>query len=132
MGRRTATARATTTRSASGPTTSRVGAGRATSMTTRATLGGPWAARVQDVLNDGHRSDPANDTADFCDTPVFPPCSGPGNLRADYVLPRRNLQISGAGVFWPSLDPADQDPLAPYAYLVDPVGFGFPVPTSDH
>ena len=29
------------------------------------------------------------DTADFCDTPAFPPCSGPGNLRADYVLPRR-------------------------------------------
>ena len=53
------------------------------------------------------RAIPQFDTADFCDTPVAPPCSGPGNLRADYVLPRKNLQIVGAGVFWPDGD----DPL---------------------
>ena len=100
--------------------------------TTPMSLGGPWASRVQDVLNTTHRSNPLFDTADFCDTPAFPPCSGPGNLRADYVLPRKNLQIVGAGVFWPSLDPADADPLAPFAYLVDPTGLGFPAPTSDH
>ena len=99
---------------------------------TPTSLGGPWASRVQGNLNVLHRSNPLFDTADFCDTPAFPPCSGPGNLRADYVLPRKNLQITGAGVVWPSLDPADADPLAPFAYLVDPNGFGFPAPTSDH
>jgi hypothetical protein len=100
--------------------------------TTPSSLGGPWASETQDALNLNHRSDPAFDTADFCDTPAFPPCSGPGNLRADYVLPRKNLQIVGAGVFWPSLDPDDDDPLAAFARLVDPTGFGFPAPTSDH
>jgi Endonuclease/Exonuclease/phosphatase family len=100
--------------------------------TTPTSLGGPWASRVQGNLNTQHRSNPLFDTADFCDTPAFPPCSGPGNLRADYVLPRNNLQITGAGVFWPSRDPADADPLAPFAYLVDLTGLGFPAPTSDH
>jgi hypothetical protein len=89
---------------------------------TPSSTGGPWAAETQDVLNDTHRGDPAFDTADFCDTPAFPPCAGPGNLRADYVLPRKNLQIAGAGVFWPAFG-------EPFFYLT---GFGFPVPTSDH
>jgi hypothetical protein len=62
------------------------------------------------------------DTADFCDTAVPPPCSGPGNLRADYVLPRKNLPIESSGVFWPD----GNDPLL---YLT---GIGFPVPSSDH
>ena len=84
--------------------------------------GGPYWADVQDFLNDTHESDPLYDTADFCDTPAFPPCSGPGNLRADYVLPRRSLSIVGAGVFWPTAS----DPLV---YLT---GTGFPVPSSDH
>jgi hypothetical protein len=100
--------------------------------TTPSSLGGPWAARTQGALNLTHRSDPRFDTADFCDTPAFPPCSGPGNLRADYVLPRKTLQIEGAGVFWPSNDPADADPLAAFARLVDLTGLGFPAPTSDH
>jgi hypothetical protein len=99
---------------------------------TPASLGGPWATRVQDVLNLAHRGDPGFDTADFCDLPTPPPCSGPGNLRADYVLPRESVEIVDAGVFWPSADPADADPLAPFAYLVDPSGFGFPAPSSDH
>jgi len=84
--------------------------------------GGVWAAETQDALNSTHRSDPAQDTADFCDTPVFPPCSGPGNLRADYVLPSKNLRIAGSGIFWPAVG-------QPYFYLT---GYGFPVPTSDH
>jgi Endonuclease/Exonuclease/phosphatase family len=41
-----------------------------------------------------HRSDPKFDTADFADT-------APGNLRADYVLPSKQLKIEAAGVFWP-------------------------------
>jgi hypothetical protein len=52
--------------------------------------------------NQSHIGDPAQDTADFSD-------SAPGNLRVDYVLPSANLQIEGAGIFWP----ADPDRNAP-------------------
>jgi hypothetical protein len=71
-------------------------------------------AALQGGANDFHISDPAFDTADFSDTT-------PGNLRADYVLPRKNLSITDAGVFWPLSD----DPLFPL------VGT-FPFPSSDH
>jgi hypothetical protein len=93
-----------------------------TSVTPESTGGTYWGG-VQGFLNVNHRTDPKFDTADFCDTPAFPPCSGPGNLRADYVLPHVALPISGAGIFWPA--PAS-DPLV---YLT---GTGFPVPSSDH
>jgi Endonuclease/Exonuclease/phosphatase family len=49
-----------------------------------------------------HRGDPSHDTADFND-------AAPGNLRVDYVLPSANLQVLGAGIFWP----ADNDRAAP-------------------
>jgi len=69
---------------------------------------------LQDQINDTHLSDPMYDTADFAD-------GAPGNLRADYVLPRKNLQIQDAAVFWPlSTDP-----------LFSLVGT-FPFPSSDH
>lgn len=84
--------------------------------------GGTYWSGVQGALNAGHESDPAQDTADFCDTPAFPPCSGPGNLRADYVLPSKSLRIRDAGIFWP----VASDP------LVRLTGTGFPVPSSDH
>ncbi len=71
-------------------------------------------SELQGGANDTHLSDPAFDTADFSDT-------APGNLRADYVLPSKQLRIVDAGVFWPTSD----DPL-----------FGlvgtFPFPSSDH
>jgi hypothetical protein len=71
-------------------------------------------AALQGGANATHRSDPAFDTADFAD-------SAPGNLRADYVLPRKNLQIVRGAVFWPLMsDPTFQ-----------PVGV-FPFPSSDH
>jgi 3-phytase len=77
--------------------------------------GGPEQAELQGGANLTHRSDPAFDTADFADVP------GPGNLRADYVLPSRNLRMLAARVFWPlSTDP-----------LFRLVGV-FPFPTSDH
>ena len=41
-----------------------------------------------------HESPPQFDTADFADT-------NPGNLRADYVLPSRQLGILDSAVFWP-------------------------------
>jgi hypothetical protein len=69
---------------------------------------------LQGGANLTHRSDPRFDTADFSD-------SAPGNLRADYVLPRKTLQLVDAGVFWPLAS----DPLFRL------VGT-FPFPTSDH
>lgn len=71
-------------------------------------------AALQGGANLTHLSDPAFDTADFSD-------AAPGNLRADYVLPRKNMKIVGSGVFWPlSSDP-----------LFSLVGT-FPFPSSDH
>ena len=63
--------------------------------------GGVEAARLQGGPNPTHRGDPRVDTADFSE-PV------PGNLRVDYVLPSRPLQVRGSGVFWP----VAADPLA--------------------
>jgi hypothetical protein len=71
-------------------------------------------AALQVGANLTHVGDPAFDTADFADTT-------PGNLRADYVLPRKNLGIVDAGVFWP----LTSDP------LFGLVGV-FPFPSSDH
>ena len=69
---------------------------------------------LQGGANLTHLSDPRFDTADFADT-------APGNLRADYVLPSKNLRIDDAAVFWPlSSDP-----------LFRLVGT-FPFPSSDH
>ena len=77
-------------------------------------LGAVEQNALQGGANLAHRSDPRFDTADFSDT-------APGNLRADYVLPRKNLQLVDAGVFWPLMS----DPLFRL------VGT-FPFPTSDH
>ncbi len=72
------------------------------------------ASVLQDAINDSHRSDPKYDTADFAD-------SAPGNLRADYVLPSRNLRMIDGHVFWPIQD----DPLFRLTGV-------FPFPSSDH
>ena len=71
-------------------------------------------AALQGGANDTHLSDPAFDTADFSD-------GAPGNLRADYVLPSKQLRITDAAVYWPTSD----DP------AFAPVGT-FPFPSSDH
>jgi hypothetical protein len=81
------------------------------------------AAALQGGANLSHRGDPRFDTADFADT-------APGNLRADYVLPRKGLKIVDSGVFWP----VQSSPLFRLTGVFDfaqwgPVG-GFP--TSDH
>jgi hypothetical protein len=84
---------------------------------TKVTPSSPGAvqqAALQGGANLIHRSDPAFDTADFAD-------SAPGNLRADYVLPRKNLQIVDSAVFWP----LNTDPLFALVGL-------FPFPSSDH
>jgi len=81
---------------------------------TPSSLGGPEQAALQGGINDDHLGNPAFDTADFSDFT-------PGNLRADYVLPRNNMTIAASGVFWPE----ESDPLFPL------VGT-FPFPSSDH
>jgi Endonuclease/Exonuclease/phosphatase family len=81
---------------------------------TPASEGAVEQSALQGGANLTHRSDPRFDTADFADT-------APGNLRADYVLPSKNLRIDDAAVFWPlSTDP-----------LFRLVGT-FPFPSSDH
>jgi hypothetical protein len=77
-------------------------------------LGGPEQSALQGGINTTHLSDPAFDTADFSD-------SSPGNLRADYVLPSRNMKIDDAAVFWPLAS----DPLFALVGL-------YPFPSSDH
>jgi 3-phytase/alkaline phosphatase D len=79
--------------------------------------GGVEQSILQNDNNDFHLGDPAFDTADFAES-IF---GGPGNLRADYVLPRKQLRIDDAGVFWPLQD----DP------LFSLVGT-FPFPSSEH
>jgi len=56
-----------------------------------ASVGGAQAADPE------QRGDPALDTADW-------PDGAPGNLRVSYVLPSANLDVAGAGVFWPGQD----------------------------
>lgn len=81
---------------------------------TPASDGAVEQAELQGGANDAHTGDPAFDTADFADT-------APGNLRADYVLPRKNLRIVDSGVYWPESDDPD----------FELVGT-FPFPSSDH
>ena len=57
--------------------------------------GAAEAAEQQGEANADHRGDPRCDTADFSDDP------GPGNLRVDYVLPARTLQVVSSAVYWP-------------------------------
>jgi len=75
---------------------------------------GATEAAGQGGANAAHRSDPRFDTADFSD-------SAPGNLRADYVLPSRSLQIVSSAVFWP----VQADTLSRLTGV-------FPFPSSDH
>jgi endonuclease/exonuclease/phosphatase family metal-dependent hydrolase len=61
--------------------------------------GGIEAAKAHGGKNSEHKGDHSHDTADFNDR-------GVGNLRADYVLPSKNLNATAAGIFWPlSTDP---------------------------
>jgi hypothetical protein len=71
-------------------------------------------AILQGGANTTHRSPHQFDTADFAD-------SAPGNLRVDYVLPRKSLKIVDSDVFWPLMS----DPLFRLVGV-------FPFPTSDH
>jgi hypothetical protein len=87
---------------------------RVNASNTPSSLGAVEASALQAGANLTHESDPRFDTADFAD-------SAPGNLRADYVLPSRNLRILDSAVFWPrTTDP-----------FFNLVGTS-PFPSSDH
>ncbi|MGP5251158.1 endonuclease/exonuclease/phosphatase family protein [Brachybacterium alimentarium] len=73
------------------------------------------AAKDQAGANADHETDAQYDTADFADTP------GPGNLRVDYVLPSKTLQVVSSAVYWPAKG-------APGSELTGEE----PFPTSDH
>jgi hypothetical protein len=85
--------------------------------------GGPQQSQLQGGANTSHQGNPAYDTADFADT-------APGNLRADYVLPDRDIEIRDSFVFWP----LNSDPLfrlvGLFSFALLPDGNGFP--SSDH
>jgi hypothetical protein len=53
------------------------------------------ATKSQAGINLVHSGNAANDTADFNDERT-------GNLRLDYVLPSRSLEVVDCGVFWPA------------------------------
>jgi hypothetical protein len=80
---------------------------------TPASEGAVEATQLQGGVNLEHRSDPRFDTADFSEPP--------GNLRADYVLPSKQLRITDSGVFWP----VQSDPLSRLTGT-------YPFPSSDH
>lgn len=86
---------------------------RVNTSVTPSSEGAVEAARLQGGANDAHRGDPRFDTADFAEPP--------GNIRADYVLPSRDLRIRDAHVFWPT----QADPLSRLTGT-------FPFPASDH
>jgi Endonuclease/Exonuclease/phosphatase family len=80
---------------------------------TPTSTGGVWAAGAQEGVNLSHITDPASDTADFSEPP--------GNLRADYVLPSKQLRVVDGAVFWP----AEGEPFFNLTGV-------FPFPSSDH
>ena len=81
-----------------------------------ASEGGVEDAERDGGANAGHQGDPRYDTSDFFDGE-----GGAGNLRVDYALPSRDLEVAGSGVFWP----LSTDPLADLLGTED-------APTTDH
>ena len=81
---------------------------------TPSSAGAVEASALQGGANAAHRSPARFDTADFAD-------NAPGNLRVDYVLPSRDLDILDSEVFWP----VRANPL--FRLTGE-----FPFPTSDH
>jgi hypothetical protein len=57
--------------------------------------GAAEASKEQAGINREHEGDPAADTSDFNDEYA-------GNLRIDYLLPSRGMQIRDCGVYWPA------------------------------
>ncbi len=64
--------------------------------------GGTAFAALQGRKNSEQKGDPATDTADFSDRTV-------GNLRIDYCLPSKTLEVKSQAVFWPEPDDPEAD-----------------------
>ncbi len=64
---------------------------------------GAIADAAGNQASEKQRGDPANDTANF---------GRNGNLRVDFVLPSRNLNLKNAGVFWPKRGAANRSLIA--------------------
>jgi len=96
---------------------------RVNDKSTPSSAGAAEATALQGGANTTHLGDPKYDTADFSDT-------APGNLRADYVLPSRQIKLSGSAVFWP----VRSDPLSRLTGVFDGAAWGAVggFPTSDH
>ncbi|WP_157697150.1 endonuclease/exonuclease/phosphatase family protein [Brachybacterium avium] len=77
--------------------------------------GAAEGSETQGGANLQHTGDPRLDTADFNDDPA------PGNLRVDYVLPSRPLQVVFSAVYWPSTGEPGSELTGSY-----------PFPASDH
>lgn len=60
-----------------------------------ASNGAAEASELQGGANADHQGEARLDTADFSDDPQ------PGNLRVDYVLPSKELQVVASSVYWP-------------------------------
>jgi len=67
----------------------------------RGSGGGAEASARIGEANLVHRGDPDLDTSNF--SPQV------GNLRVDYALPSRNVEVVGSGVFWPRADESGHD-----------------------
>jgi hypothetical protein len=85
--------------------------------------GAPQAADLQGGANATHKGDARFDTADFAD-------GAPGNLRADYVLPRKNMKMVDAQVFWPLREDLLYRLAGDFVFANRLIGNGFPA--SDH
>lgn len=72
------------------------------------------AAETQGGANAEHGGEARYDTADFAEPT-------PGNLRVDYVLPARGLQIASSAVYWPRRGEPGSELTGSH-----------PFPTSDH
>lgn len=72
------------------------------------------AAELQGGANAEHGGEARYDTADFAEPT-------PGNLRVDYVLPSRGLQIASSAVYWPRRGEPGSELTGSH-----------PFPTSDH
>ncbi len=62
--------------------------------------GAAEASRLEGGVNDRHQGDPAHDTGNFNDRAI-------GNLRVDYCLASRELEVVDCGVFWPDTSQPD-------------------------
>jgi endonuclease/exonuclease/phosphatase family metal-dependent hydrolase len=74
--------------------------------------GGKQASEKQGEANARHKSDPAEDTADFSDKSV-------GNLRADYALPSKHFNVISSGIVWPKLEDVSPDKVEVVKKLLD-------------